>query len=1385
MSTASPTTTPFQTMVNPSSNSKRFERLRIRFMILLAIATGIILVVQFLLAFNWRAQPFIGAMLTHHNTVTAGSPNSGVTWTGVEAGLQARDEVTRIVSQGEGLDGTNYLGNLSELNVGDTVDIYVTRFDGTCVDPCVVENISLMSFPDGDFLAFFVLPFISALVVFAISVTVLRLRPEEPITFIVVMAGLLLANYMSGFFDATSTHLTVPLWLGTTAFLGGMNLTIGVLYPRTIGIAYRFPWLKSLPTALGAGFTVVVLSIYFAETPETAGIAGQLANVVALLTFLLLGAILLFYQRPNATTTSMRFQANILFLAVLMAMAPGLLWLASRLLASVGGHGVFQLTAETTMPFLVLPIIALAYVTLQYQQFDSDKLMTQATTYGVLLLALIVGYFLMVLGAGLIATDTLSPDDPLLIALVIFLISVLFIPIRTHLQSRIDAIFYKTRHDYQIELEEFGHQLPSLVQSETIVDALRGILQKTLQPENILFFQLNSQEDCYTAYKNETDIIFGIDSGVIRLLKRDSGIIYLDPSRTWEPELRVDKARIGIIKTMLIAGLSTSTHISGFITLGQPLSGKGGYRFEELRFITNLIGQASVALERSQVINSLENKVKELNVLSKVSQAVNFTVQQDDLLELVSTQTERLIPSKFFYIVLYDSNISQLHFAFFLENDERDRSKENKRWQVGNDLFSEVVQTSRPLRVNDYGHEMRQRSYEIHYESTETKGWMGVPLIAGTGVLGVLALGDDDPTKTYTNEQLNIFSDIGALAATSLDKNRLFTETETRARQLSALNEISRQLVAAEGDVAQLLELVTQSAVEILNAEAGSLLLTTEDNTGDLEFRAVVGETGADLLGKRLEKGFGLVGEVAEGGKPIISNEIEKDERFDGEVVKDSSFQTSSLLAVPLIAQDRTIGVLEVINKVDGTYFDEDDQNLLITFAGQAAIALENARLFQSTDEQLTLRVTELERLERFANELNKTLELSNVVELTLTATMEASGAKAGLICLVDDTQSNLKVIKQIGYPEEILPEGAYDGEWVIKGGIVGRVIRIRSADLVPDVSIDHDYMNGLPGALSQLTFPMLSGNVVNALLVLETNQEPRFNLLHQLSVQRLIEHASIAIQNAQLYEDLRLADKTKSEFVGFAAHELKNPLTSVKGYAENIDSSMINHITTEKIREFAKVIVNNAGRMQSIIDDMRDIAKDDANEFKITAAPIGFRSVVLDTLIPFQKQLDEKNQQVVNNITADLPNVMGDKNKLIQVLTNFVSNAHKYSPEDTLITIGAEVIERYANKQNKILGNMLHVFVKDQGLGMAEDDVNKLFKESYFRSSNEQALDQKGTGLGMIITERIVKRHGGEIWVESTLGEGSIFHFVIPLASEEDEKVDESDILQTEPASD
>jgi signal transduction histidine kinase len=1331
----------------------------------LGVGVFVYLALVLLLALTYLNQPFLGVFVSPRGVITGAEP---VGSTALVAGLQRGDRIIEVNNQAIRLSSPaqHQLNSLlSTLKPGELITVKVERPTrepqaSACetitigVDHCTFTY-PLMQLPSADFAAFFLVPYIAAVFIFVIGVIVYRYQHSYQQGLALAATAWLTALPTAGLFEVTSMHRLVSLWVLSGFLVAGSILSFCMIFPQRLRLARRYPWLPTTVLAAAAILGIVFDSLRAATALEA--VFTQITYVLVTASLVAAGVILRFGQYPLCLQTMRRRQVEIALIGISLLIVPALAFIVYQYLIT-NVLNTPTLYVEVLLALHVFPVSAFALALFQHERIDTDRVITQGIAYTLMVMALLMGTFLLSWGGTLIAIDLLSANNLFSITLILFLMVMLFVPVRTRIQNRIDELYFRTRRSYTAQIEAFSQSLVTTTHYEEITRQYRELLTRTLAPETLHIFTRASERGDYSALDQTTEVRFSADSPLVEMLRSHRDALLFDPQEPLPIELYTEQARLRLLRAHVIAPMKSGEEVIGFVVIGASQSGRR-YNYEELRFFLLLTAQFAVGTERTQVIGSLERRVRELDVLSQVSQAVNFTIEFDDLLELIYAQTSKLIDADCFYIAIYNEASQQLTFPFFLEGEDRDPSKEAVRMPLDEGLFSQVVRTNAPVQTSHYVQEMERRGVPLRHESRHLRAWMGVPLTAGRRVLGVLAVGKTR-ADGFSEEQFKIFSDIGALAATSIDKARLFEQTRQRERQLTVLNDISRQLVATESDVEKLLQIIMKSAVDILNSEAGALLLTAEDDPNKLEFRVVIGGA-EDLLRTRIPADKGIAGQVIKTGKAVIVNNL--DETRINQVVTDA-YKTQALLAVPLTAKDTVIGVLEVLNKRDGTGFVQEDSDLLTTFASQAAVAIENARLFRMTDLQLAQRVKELEALERIDSELNRTLDVSQVATITVRSALQTLNAQAGALGIVHEDTKRLEIVGIEGYSPEEYPAGADGLMWSLETGILKRVMRSRQPDLAPDVSIDPDYTPGLRGSLSQMTLPMFSGDTINAILVLEKNQLPRFTLSDWAFAQRLADHASIAIANAQLYDALMQANKSKSEFMGFAAHELKNPLTSVIGFADLLRQGLTGTLN-EQQQGLVNIIHSNAHRMQSIIADLRDSAKMDANEFSVDLAPVQIARVVRETLRSFEQFTREKQQRLINAVPDDLPLVMGDENRLIQVLTNLVSNAHKYSPENTTITVTAEVMHSYVDRQGRRREPMLRLSVIDEGFGISEEDQKRLFRERYFRGTNQRALAQPGTGLGMTLTYGIVEKHNGEIWVESELGKGSTFHVAIPLA--------------------
>jgi signal transduction histidine kinase len=633
--------------------------------------------------------------------------------------------------------------------------------------------------------------------------------------------------------------------------------------------------------------------------------------------------------------------------------------------------------------------------------------------------------------------------------------------------------------------------------------------------------------------------------------------------------------------------------------------------------------------------------------------------------------------------------------------------------------------------------------------------WVEVPLRGKEGILGSLLAGYDQ-THQLTVQEEELLSAFAAQAAVTLETARLAQKTERRARELSTLYEVG-QVITSSLELDTVLDRIMHQAMDLLEVEAGSLVLIDTESE-ELVFRIALGPTGDQVQGLRLPPGTGVVGQVAASGHPLCVNDAQSDPRFYRGADDASGFQTRSILAVPLSSRDQIIGVIEVMNRTDGRPFLSEQMDLLTAFAAQAAIAIENAQLYQRTDEALSRRVHELTTIAELDHTLSATLDFESVNDLVVDGAMQATNATAGLMAVVDEPGTGLLFLSQRGYPASIR---RYQFEpWPVDRGIIGRVVCTGQPALVPDVQLDPDYTDVIPTIRSQLSVPILrEDEQVIGVVTLGSDRATNFTTDDLRFVQHLTEHAAIAMQNARLFAELQCANRelqalsdAKTEFVSIVAHELRAPMTSIKGY---VDLILEDEEIAEDIRDFLLVVQENTDRLAKLVADLLDVSRIEAGRISLSFQPVCLPDIVDVVVSTSAAEVQEKQLAVTVDLPDDLPLVWGDQDRVTQILTNLMNNAVKYTPEGEVRVSGQTNGDGY-----------VQVAVTDTGIGIAPADQLQLF-EKFFRADHPLVRRVPGTGLGLSIVKSLVEVHGGRIWVESQLDEGSTFYFTLPIAPE------------------
>jgi len=372
-----------------------------------------------------------------------------------------------------------------------------------------------------------------------------------------------------------------------------------------------------------------------------------------------------------------------------------------------------------------------------------------------------------------------------------------------------------------------------------------------------------------------------------------------------------------------------------------PGKAKKGKKEKKPVTFRKAVKSVPVQNEQEKKIKTLE---KEINILKQVSQVTqkdfNLNSILDRFLEIMMEVTESQAGS----LLLLDRVSDTLYFA--VAKGEKAHKLTNYRLAIGEGIAGWVAYSGKPLITPDVHKEPKFQnkiSLEIEYK---TRNIMCVPLKVEDEILGVVELINKSGNKKFTHEDLEVLETFTPYISLIIKNAQLFIDVKARVKRLEHLIEVTK-FVNSTLELDRLLNSILQISTETLNAEAGSIFLLDEEKE-DLVIAAATGEKKEKIKEIRVPVGVGVVGWVVREEKPVLIADAQKDPRFYKQADQKTEFVTKSIIAVPLKTKDKVTGVVEVLNKKNSELFNEEDMNLLQALANQAAVALENAKLYEN-----------------------------------------------------------------------------------------------------------------------------------------------------------------------------------------------------------------------------------------------------------------------------------------------------------------------------------------------------------------------------------------------------------------------------------------------------
>lgn len=588
---------------------------------------------------------------------------------------------------------------------------------------------------------------------------------------------------------------------------------------------------------------------------------------------------------------------------------------------------------------------------------------------------------------------------------------------------------------------------------------------------------------------------------------------------------------------------------------------------------------------------------------------------------------------------------------------------------------------------------------------------------------------EDDFLMTQVGKLLNLLPRVQAQ-----------TQQVKNQRHLEALYDVSR-LLGSSLDLQTVLNQVMDSVIKLTGAERGFLMLRNDD--GQINVVAARNLDKETIAGERFEISRTIINGIIDSGESILTTNAAADPRFENQMsIVRSSLR--SIMAAPLRARGRVIGVCYVDNKAAAGVFNDEDVAALETFAGQAAIAIDNAQLFSATDQKLAARIEELQQMRRIDLQLTETLDTDKATRAILEWACRLTDAPVGHFGV--PMTGGLKG----GQSDELHIHAAY--HFGVAEQETAPVYLDRMYPQTLDAIRTGESLRVQKGGSHLLIVPMRREGRSIGVVILRKSKP--FTDEDQDLVERVVARGAIAIENARLYAAVQAADRAKSEFVGIVAHDLKVPMTSILGYAE---LTLLDNQLPKPLVKFQQRIRDTVRRMEVIVSDLADISRIESGHFFMDPRRVPVVEALQGLRDGTITQIQARNHHYVEKIDPDLPDMYVDYYRLLQVLTNLVSNAYKYTPDGGTITVS---VRRH--------GDRIAFSVADTGIGLSTDAIKKLGTR-FWRGDDEYTRSQPGTGLGFAITRSLVEQMGSNILIESEVGRGSTFTFSVAMANQGD----------------
>lgn len=767
--------------------------------------------------------------------------------------------------------------------------------------------------------------------------------------------------------------------------------------------------------------------------------------------------------------------------------------------------------------------------------------------------------------------------------------------------------------------------------------------------------------------------------------------------------------------------------------------------------------QAAAAIRHAQLYRAARVRAARLASINAIGLATT-RLELANVIRLISEQVLALMKADIFYIALYDAETNRAQFTEFYDQGH---------WQPNNEplaltgLIGYVIRRRETLFISDAVRDNYPTAALDIGTGEDPRTIVIVPLITHEEVIGVLSVQSYHPNK-WSRADVKMLETIGSQTAVTIRNAQLYDAATTWLDTLTSLQRSSAQLVGRL-DIPAILDLTAREMLQMLAPDEVRLYLTdstrnrstARDHTPQVTLALVRRSQGADPSGGVSIRSSVIKRVLAHTTSLIL--DLTHPEAL-AEVVEASPDGVQPYLWVgyPIRRANQTYGVATLLY-TRFHRFQADEGRMLSLLLTQTANALENAQ--HAAD--MSNRLNELSALYQVADKISGKLDLDVILHDVTQTLYTIFPCRICMIAMYDpETDRVIRLRALTGLPLEVVR----DLEFHLDKSLFGQVIQSMQSLYIPDlrrVTVEHLIDDALRSAL---LVPLTVHNRTFGVLAIASSVYEAFTPNHERILKIVAAQIAAAIDNARLYEEtheraqrlaeanheLQALDQLRTELVQNLSHELRGPLTFVKGYAGLLRTEDLGPVNQAQV-DALELIEGKADMIARLVADLMMLETLDARDLHverlnlarlITQNMEGARLSRRDTALRFEIDLD-----------TDLLPVNGDPDRLNQVFDNLIGNAAKFSPQGGVISARAWEEDR-----------VCRVSISDVGIGIPPDALPHIF-ERFYQGDDTTRHRFGGAGLGLSIVKRIVEAHGGHVTVESKVGVGSVFTVHLPHA--------------------